>query len=165
MNFSGVDPLTFTMFIIETIVLIGLIVLSGISLFKNYKGKNKLTVTDLLKLQQDLTDYAEKVYQTVSAWSDLNPANFNSTVEYREFLVKRIVDDFDELIKTDPDCPINNSVYEKLTYEDKIKLADLIANKIPNISNESYDDIDEETDENDSDDEDSSYVDIGDHLI
>lgn len=168
MNFAGVDPLTFAFFVIETIILIGLVVLSGISLFKNYKGKNKLTVADFLKLQDDLTDYAKKVYETVSVWSDLNPSNFDSVVEYREFLIKRIVEDFDDLIKTDPDCPINNSIYSKLTYDDKIKLAGLIANKIPSVSNENSDEgLDENVDDDDNvdSDEDSGYVDIGDHLI
>ena len=167
MNFANLDPMTFAMFIIETIVLVGIIALSAVSLFKLYKGKNKLTVTDLLQLQQDLTTYANTVYKTISVWSDLNPSNFSSMDEYREFLIKRIVEDFDDLVQTDPDCPINSSIYGKLSKEDKLKLAEFVANKILGMSTNNTDDdsIEEEVKADDNSETESDYTDIGDHLI
>lgn len=168
------DPLTLTIFIIETVILVGIIILNGVSIFKKNRGKTKLTTSELIDLQNDLCNYAKKVYETVSYWSDLNRDNFDGTdEEYRRFLICHIVNDFDELTTTDPDCPINKLSYDKLSEEDKNKIAAIIADKFPEITNiinpeddnssEDDEDVDSDATYDDGENE-SSTVDIGEYL-
>ena len=172
MDFSNLDLSTTILFVVETVILIGTIILSSVALFKNYKNKKSLTVAEVIKLQKDITDYAGKVYEIVSYWSDLNPDNFDSEEEYRKFLTKQIKEDLNDLVKTDPECPINSEIFDKLKDEDKTSIIDGLIDVIPSlglkskmkelaVAEEEIDDVEEDTTDIDTTD----ITDIGEHLL
>ena len=167
MDFSAIDSSTIIM-ILEAIVILAMVILAGVSLFKNYKGKNKLSIDEILTLGQELVEYANYVYSSVSSLVALSRNDFYTEEEYKDYLARKLVEDFDELITNDPNCISNSALYTKLSYEDRVKLVESIVDKIaPNKSTHSNSEITEEPSNQDTDDNNDgdSLVDIGEHLV
>ena len=166
------DTEVMIMFAVETVILIATLVVAGISLFKNYKGKQSLTIEEVMQLSQQFFNYANDAYKTISKFSDIYPGNFDSKAEYKSVLITRIIEDLDKLSKSDTAGVINSALYDKLSYAAKVSLVSNITDKIPSfqaISNntESTGDgsaKDTSGDEADADSE-NDTVDIGEHLI
>lgn len=166
MDFSSIDSSTIIL-ILEGIVTLAMAVLAGISLFKNYKGKSKLSINEILTLGQELVDYANYVYSSVSSLVQLSKNDFNSEEEYKDYVAHKLVEDFDQLISENPNCITSSALYTKLTYEDRVKLVESIVDKIaPGSSIRSNSETIEEASETSVDtDTDKNTVDIGEHLM
>lgn len=166
MNFSSIDSSTI-MIILEGIVVLAMAILAGISLFKNYKGKDKLSINEVLTLGQELIEYANYVYSSVSSLTQLSKSDFRTEDEYEDYIAHKLVGVFDQLISENPNCITNSALYTKLTYEDRVKLVKSIVNKIaPGSSIRSNSETIEEPSETSvKTDGDTNTVDIGEHLI
>ena len=166
MDFSSIDSSTI-MIILEGIVILAMAILAGISLFKNYKGKDKLSINEVLTLGQELVEYANYVYSSVSSLTQLSKSDFYTKEEYEDYIAHKLVEDFDQLISENPNCITNSALYTKLTYEDRVKLVKSIVNKIaPGSSIRSNSETIEEPSETSvKTDGDTNTVDIGEHLI
>lgn len=166
MNFSSIDSSTI-MIVLEGIVVLAMAILAGISLFKNYKGKDKLSINEVLTLGQELIEYANYVYSSVSSLTQLSKSDFRTEDEYEDYIAHKLVGVFDQLISENPNCITNSALYTKLTYEDRVKLVKSIVNKIaPGSSIRSNSETIEEPSETSvKTDGDTNTVDIGEHLI
>lgn len=166
MDFSSIDSSTIIL-ILEGIVTLAMAVLAGISLFKNYKGKSKLSINEILTLGQELVDYANYVYSSVSSLVQLSKNDFYNEEEYKDYVAHKLVEDFDQLISENPNCITSSALYTKLTYEDRVKLVESIVDKIaPGSSIRSNSETIEEASETSvNTDADKNTVDIGEHLM
>ena len=173
MDFSVLDPSTIGLLIIETIITLAMIALAGISLFRIYKGKNKLTVEEVLNLGEELMGYAKYVYDNISELSDISRSNFSSDKDYKEYLVEKVVEDLDEVITEQGKEYFSQNVidiYTKINHDDKIKIIESIIDRIPSNNTDSNDEVNQSDDTHDSisvdndDESDSNTVDIGEFL-
>lgn len=147
MDFTRLDPGTITLIVAETVVILGFIVATAVSVFKKYKGKTKLSVEEIVDLSKDLASLAKDTYGYVEDIMSKIPSDFDDERQYRAHLIEVLVDDFDELLlEINPDC-INHSVlYGKLSREEKEKIIETIIDKIPSKKDEANktDNIDED---------------------
>lgn len=165
------DMTTVALFVVESVILLAALIVSGYQIYKSHKGKTSLNVEDILELSKQLYNYANEVYATASKFNDICPANFNSQEEYKSFLISKIIEDFDELAENDVISGINKTLYNSLSDEAKKKIAEYIVDKSPKLEtdSESKDLSNEESaiqTNGDEIDSDPGYdtVDIGDYL-
>lgn len=159
------------MFAVETVILIATIALTAWSFYKRYKGKETLNANEIIQLSKELFEFANDTYGTITKFSELHPSNFESEEAFKEALIKRIIEDANELADADESGMVNKLLYNKLSQQDKMILVANIIEKIPSVStisdNGSTGDVSAEEKSGDEADADPAYdvVDIGDHLL
>ena len=159
------DTATLIILIAESAVILAFIILMAFQKFGKYKGKQSLDVNEILKLGEELLDYAKEASDRLSSITDLTVDNFNNEADYREYLTKKLVEDLDSLLDSEPNAISNSALYQKLTTEDKVKLINLGLDKIPSKATCSNEEVIQDADEMQiSMNDDQNKVDIGDYL-
>ena len=146
MDFANMELSSIILWVIETVLMLAGLAFAGVTIFKKYKGKAKLTAYEVLSLTRDLSNLAAQAVSTIEKLKNYNRDSFESTEEYEEFIANSLVDDFDRLInEIGADAIVNSVLYNRLSREEKIAIILTFVDKIPDGGNTATEIIEEDT--------------------
>lgn len=158
------DTVSIIIMAIEGVVILSLCVLWGKAIYTKYQNKENLTFDEIVQLTKDLSQLASNTVETLDIFT-LKRSDFGTDEEYRDYIIKNLVQDFDNLIFTiNPDHEDTAGVYSRLSYDDKVKIIDSFVDNLPLDVTGFIKDLDEVIDDMGESDETTDMVDMSEYL-